>query len=138
MSRYFHNFVIISPWKRVEPFTSTNLSSLTQRCQVWLKLAQWFRRSRWKCEKFTTTTTRTDNRQILIRKAPLSLRLRWANKKQKAKQDNFQTFYIWILNSIYTWLVMMLCIKKLHACDLLTIQFVSQTLQAEDTLFLIL
>ena len=51
-------------------------------------LAMWFRR-RCKCEKFTIpTTTRatltatmtktTDNRQISIRKAQLSLRLRWA------------------------------------------------------------
>ena len=40
----------------------------------------WFWRRRWKCEKFTTTTPtmKTDNRQILIRKAHLSLRLRWA------------------------------------------------------------
>ena len=35
-------------------------------CQVWLKLAQWFWRRRWKCERFTTTTcttttTTTDN-----------------------------------------------------------------------------
>ena len=49
-------------------------------CQVWLKLAQRFWRRRWKCEKFTTTTTTTDNGQILIRKAHLSLRLRWAKK----------------------------------------------------------
>ena len=63
-------------------------------CQVWLKLVQWFWRRRWKCEKFTTTTTTpttttttptkitttTDNGQILIRKVQLSLRLRWAKK----------------------------------------------------------
>ena len=56
-------------------------------CQVWLKLAQWFWRRRWTCEKFTTTTlttttttTTTDNGQILIRKAHLSLWLRWAKK----------------------------------------------------------
>ena len=51
--------------------------------QVWLKLAQWFWRRRWKCEKFTTTTTTTtttDNGQILIRKAHLSLWLRWTKK----------------------------------------------------------
>ena len=38
---------------------------------------------RWKCEKFTTTTTTTttDNGQILIRKANLSLRLRWAKNQ---------------------------------------------------------
>ena len=58
-------------------------------CLVWLKLAQWFWRRRRKCEKFkttptTTTTTTTDNRQILIRKAHLSLWLRWA-KKGKSK-----------------------------------------------------
>ena len=39
-------------------------------CQVWLKLAQWFWRRRWKCEKFTTTT---DNGQISIRKAHFTL-----------------------------------------------------------------
>ena len=50
-------------------------------CQVWLKLAQCFWRRRWKCENFTktkTTTMTTDNGQILIRKAHLSLQLRWA------------------------------------------------------------
>ena len=60
-------------------------------CKVWLKLARWFWRRRWKCEKFmmtTTTTTTTssttttaDNGQILIRKAQLSFRLRWAKKE---------------------------------------------------------
>ena len=54
-------------------------------CQVWLKLAQWFWRRRWKCEKFTKTTTTTDNGQILIRKAHLSLRLRWAKNKRVYK-----------------------------------------------------
>ena len=54
-------------------------------CQVWLKLALWFWRRRWKCENFTTTTrktttTTTNNRQILNRKAHLSPRLRWARK----------------------------------------------------------
>ena len=45
--------------------------------QVWLKLVQWFWRRRWKCEeKFTSTstTTTTDNGQIVIRKAHSSLR----------------------------------------------------------------
>ena len=48
-------------------------------CQVWLKLAQWFWRKRWKCEKCMTTTT-TDNKQISIRKTLISLWLRWAKK----------------------------------------------------------
>ena len=29
-------------------------------CQVWLKLALWFWRRRWKCEIFTTTTIRSE------------------------------------------------------------------------------
>ena len=40
----------------------------------------WFSRRKKKLENFTTTTTTTDNGQTLIRKAKLSLRLRWANK----------------------------------------------------------
>ena len=34
-----------------------SLASKDALCHVWLKLAQWFWRRRWKCEKFTTTTT---------------------------------------------------------------------------------
>ena len=41
-------------------------------CQVWLKLAKWFLRRRWKCKKFTN-----NDRQILITK--IHLRLGWAN-----------------------------------------------------------
>lgn len=37
-------------------------------------------RSRWKYERFTTTTTTTENGQILIRKAVLSIRLRWTKR----------------------------------------------------------
>ena len=32
-------------------------------CQVWYKLAQWFWRRRWKCEKFTTMPTTTMQQQ---------------------------------------------------------------------------
>ena len=51
-------------------------------CQVWLKLSQWFLRRKCKCEKFMTRTPmkKTDKGQILIRKAHLSLQLRWAKK----------------------------------------------------------
>ena len=56
-------------------------------------MAQWFWRRRWKCEEFTTmstttptTTTTTDNGQILIRKAHLSLWLRWAKKSSPVPQ----------------------------------------------------
>ena len=44
-------------------------------CQVCLKLAQWFWRRRWKCEKFT------DGQQV-IRKAHLWFQLRWGKNKQ--------------------------------------------------------
>ena len=54
-------------------------------CEFYLKLAQWFWRRRWKCEKIRTTTTKTtttstDKGHIVFRKAYLSssLRLRWA------------------------------------------------------------
>ena len=127
---YFHNFWIISPWKRAGPIIWTNLNPLHLRmlcakfgwnwpsgsgedfkicqwisqfrnylplekggahhlnkfefsspkdalCQVWLKLGQWFWRRRWKCEKFTMTTTMMTD---LIRKAHLSSRFRWAKR----------------------------------------------------------
>ena len=56
-------------------------------CQVWLKLAQWFWRRRWKCEKFTDgrtdrrTDRQTDDGRQVIRKAHLSFQLRWAKKR---------------------------------------------------------
>ena len=59
-------------------------------CQVWLKLAQWFWRRRWKCEKFTDRQTdrrtdgrtdgQTDDGRQVIRKAHLSFQLRWAKR----------------------------------------------------------
>ena len=74
-SMSFHYFVIISPWERAGPFIWTKRESPSPKdalCQVLLKLAQWFWRRWWKCEKLTmTTTTTTDNGQILIRKASL-------------------------------------------------------------------
>ena len=62
-------------------------------CQVWLILAKWFWWRRWKCEKFTTTTrtTTTDNGHIVIRKAPLSLRLRWVKKDIWRSSNSFVT-----------------------------------------------
>ena len=77
--KHFHYFVI-SPWKG----WVLNLYKLETHlpkdalCQVWLKLTHWFWRRWWKSVKLTTTTTTTDNGQIFIRKAHLSLRLRWA------------------------------------------------------------
>ena len=42
-------------------------------CKIWLKLAQWFWRRIWKCEKFTTTTTTTTTTKTIW-----SARLTWA------------------------------------------------------------
>lgn len=55
-------------------------------CQVWLKFAKCFWRTRWICEKFmTTTTTRTSNAKIINKIAYFSLWLRWANKHKFRK-----------------------------------------------------
>ena len=46
---YFSNLVIISPWKRSEAHHLNKLESPSPKdafCQVWLKLAQLFRRRR--------------------------------------------------------------------------------------------
>ena len=87
-------FLLFRKYLPLEKGVSLHLNKLESSspknawCKVWLKLAQRFWRRRWKCEKFTTTikttttttTITTDNGQILIRKAHLSLRLRWAKK----------------------------------------------------------
>ena len=72
-SMYFCYFVIISPCKGMA-LHFKKLESPSPRdalWQVWLKLAQWFWRRRWKCDKFMTKTTptATDNGQIVIRKS---------------------------------------------------------------------
>ena len=83
---YFCYLVIISLMEKGWALHLNKLESPSPKdavCQVCLKLAQWFWR-RCKCEKITTTTTTmtttttrtTDNGQILIRIAHLSLRLR--------------------------------------------------------------
>ena len=82
----FHNFLPLKKGRALHLHKIESSSPKDVLCQVWLKLAQRFWRRRWKCEKFKTrpTTTKTmDNRHIFIRKAHLSLRLRWANKKYK-------------------------------------------------------
>ena len=77
----FHNYLPLEKGSTLYLNKLETPSPKDALCQVWLKLAHWFWR-RWKCEKFTTTTTTTttDNGLILIRKAHLSLRLRWAKK----------------------------------------------------------
>ena len=46
---YFLYFTIIFSWKKATPFIWIK----NALCQVWLKVAQWFWKRRWKCEKFT-------------------------------------------------------------------------------------
>ena len=82
----FHNFLPLKKGRALHLHKIESSSPKEVLCQVWLKLAQRFWRRRWKCEKFKTrptTTKTTDYRHIFIRKAHLSLRLRWANKKYK-------------------------------------------------------
>ena len=93
-------------------------------CQDLLKLVLWFWRRKWKCEKFTTTTTTrtptTDTGQILIRKADLSLRLRWAkNHPPTTSQKIFfknqlYRLYISIRKIVHHYNMLNIPIKCLH------------------------
>ena len=102
--RRFLNFINIcsifrniSTWKRVWPFMCTNLNPHHPRmlyAKFGLKFAHWLLRRRCKCETLMTTTTAMtmDNGQIVIRKANLSLRFRWAKIKRsniKSKQKTY-------------------------------------------------
>ena len=64
---YFQYFIIISPCKKGGALHLNKLESPLPKnvlCQVWLKLAEWFWRRRWKCEKFKDRQTdrQTDGR----------------------------------------------------------------------------
>ena len=88
---YFCYFIIISPWKRLWPFICTNWNSPLSKddlCQVWLKLARWFCRRRWKCEKFLMTTT-TDNEDKLW-----SEKLTWAFGSGEVKRYWCGIYYV--------------------------------------------
>ena len=84
LSILFWGFAIISPWEMMWPFIWTNVHPLLKDalCQVCLKLAQWFWRKRWKCEKFTDIQT-TDNQKSL-------LELRWVEKHSTEKITQFK------------------------------------------------
>ena len=63
---YFHFFVFISHWNKAGPLHLNKLESPSPKdalCQVWLKLAQWFWRRTWKCEKLTDRQ-RDEGRQV--------------------------------------------------------------------------
>ena len=77
----FSEFPNYFPLEKGGPLHSNKLVSPSPKdelCQVWLKLAQWFKRRRRKLWKFYDDDNNDDNGQILIRKAHLSLLLRWA------------------------------------------------------------
>ena len=66
LSIYLYYFPIISPLGRARPFIWTNLNPFHPGIlcfQVWLKLAQWFWRRRWKCEKFSDRRTDRQDRR---------------------------------------------------------------------------
>ena len=59
VSLLFHNYL---PFEKGIALFLNKLESPSPKnflCQVWLKLAQWFWRRRWKCEKFTDGWIRT-------------------------------------------------------------------------------
>ena len=76
-------------------------------CHVWLKLGQWFWWRIRKCEKFTTTMT--DDEHIVIRKAHLSLQLRWV------KIENSHSLNI-ILISKFTNCNRIYCLTNFTTC----------------------
>ena len=75
------------------------------------KLVEWFYRTRWKCEMFstttttmtTTTTTTTDNGQILLRKPHLRLKLRWAKRKDDYYKYDRKLSYL--KEKLFFWLI---------------------------------
>ena len=98
--RRFFNFVnVFSLFRNYLPFEKGGALHLIKiespspkdaLCQVWLKLAHWFWRRRWKCEKFTDRQTdrqTTDDRW--------SEKLTWAfssgELKMKSSKTNIQT-----------------------------------------------
>ena len=62
---FINVFLLIGNYLPLEKGGSFHLNKLESPslkealCQIWLKLAQWFWRRRWKCEKLTTTTKTT-------------------------------------------------------------------------------
>ena len=97
---YFRNFLIICPWKKKGGggfnWTNLNLNPFHPRmhcmCRVWLKFVQWFWRRRWKCEKFTTTTTTITTTTITTTTDKvLSEKLNWAFGSGELKTGCFSS-----------------------------------------------
>ena len=89
-SMYVRYFVIISPWKRAQLFIwiNSNYLHFGMLCANFgLNWPSGSGEDVKKCEKFTTTTTTTDNGQILSRKANLRLWIRWTKKMKKLTKE---------------------------------------------------
>ena len=83
--QYNFTYSLLSPSEKGVALHLCKLESPPSKDALWqvrLKLAQWFWRRSWKCEKFTDRQTdgQADDRQQAIRKAHLSFKLRWAIK----------------------------------------------------------
>jgi hypothetical protein len=72
--KIFKNFQCILtlsllPWRRAIPFIRRNLNTTTPQddlCQVWIKLAQWFFRSR-KCKSLQTGGQNIRSREMMVK-----------------------------------------------------------------------
>ena len=76
----FHNYLPLKMGVALHLNKLESPSSEDALCQFYFKLVLWFWRRRWKCEKFTER--HTDGGRQAIRKALLSLQLRWAKKQE--------------------------------------------------------
>ena len=97
---YFHYFVNSSPWKWAGLSFEQKWIPFTQGCIVpgLVEIDLVVLEKKMECEKFTTmpmTTplpTTTDNGQILIRKAHLSLLLRWAKNVTAGDTESIKVY----------------------------------------------
>ena len=108
---------LLSPLEKGVALHLNKLESPTPKdalCQVWLKLAQWFWRRRWRCEKFTDRQTdrqmdgRTDGQMLDDR---WSEKLTWAFSSGELKM---------IYRNIFRWPLMLQMTVDYQPCLLLS------------------
>ena len=110
LEKKFFNFInAFSLFRNYLPWTRyfNKLGSLPTKdvlCQFWMKLAQWFLRRRWKCEKFSDRQMdRRTARQQAIRKAHLSFQISWAKNQNKDPKPNGKWGLYRLLFVLYWW-----------------------------------
>ena len=110
----FHNYLPLEKGGALHLNKLESPSSKDALCQVWLKLAQWFWRRRWKCEKFTDGRTdgQTDDGRQVIRKAHLSFQLRWAKKREKKIGCIQWKWDLWVVEPLTFYTVSVLTLSK--------------------------